>query len=45
MINDWVEQYISGGHFGCHLEKIDVYSFLTKSKASALIIIHDLMTK
>ena len=40
-----VEKYISARHFGCHLEKIDVYSFLTKSEASPLIISHDLMTK
>ena len=45
MINDLVEKYISGGHFGCYIEKIDVYSFLTKSEASPLIISHDLMTK
>ena len=45
MIYDLVEKYISGSHFGCHLEKIDVYSFITKSEASLLIINHDLMTK
>ena len=45
MIYDLVEKYISGGHFGCHLEKIDVYSFFTKSKASLIIISYDLMTK
>ena len=45
MNNDLVEKYISAGHFGCHLEEIDVYIFLTKSEASPLIISHDLMTK
>ena len=45
MNNYLVEKYISAGHFGCHLEKIDVYSFLAKSEASPLIISDDLMTK
>ena len=43
--NDLVEQSISGGHFGYHLEKFDVHSLLKTSEVSPLIILHDLMTK
>ena len=43
--NDLVEQSISGGHFGYHLEKFDVHSLLKTSESSPLIILHDLMRK
>ena len=43
--NDLVEQSISGGHFGYHLEMFDVHSLLKTSEVSPLIILHDLMTK
>ena len=43
--NDLIEQSISGGHFGYHLEKFDVHSLLKTSEVSPLIILHDLMTK
>ena len=43
--NDLVEQSISGGHFGYHLEKFDVHSFLKTSEVSPYIILYDLMTK
>ena len=43
--NVLVDQSISGGHFGYHLEKFDVHSLLKTSEVSPLIILHDLMTK